>query len=467
MELVGRADEIKILQKLYKSRKSEFIGVYGRRRVGKTYLIKQVFAQHFTFQHTALSKSKSRKQMVHFIDNVELLAENHGITIKPMDDWLSAFKQLASVLDKIPDKRKVVFIDEIPWMDAKNSDFLSAVEYFWNSWAAHRGDIVFIVCGSASTWIIDNLINNYGGLHNRITHSLKVEPFTLKEVKAFLEYKGGSHFTNYQILELYMILGGIPFYLEKIDVTKSVPLNIQEIFFKKNPLLANEYQNLFRSIFNTPEKYIAIVETLAQKSKGMGRSELLQLSKLPNGGSTTKILNNLENAGFIRKYFEIGKKEKNHIYQLIDNFTIFHHQFIKDNSNANWELMIDNLQYRTWCGYAFEILCLQHIDEIKKSLGITGIICNVGTWHNDKAQIDLIIDRRDQVMNLIEMKYSSNNVVIDKKFADSMQNKIAQFKEATKTKKAVHPILISSGEVQSAKVAHLIIQKFESDIFFS
>jgi hypothetical protein len=390
--------------------------------------------------------------------------------IEPAKNWLMAFRQLIGLIERKETKgKKVIFLDELPWLDTPKSKFLMGLEHFWNSWASARKDILLIVCGSAASWMIKNLLNNKGGLHNRTTGRIKLEPFNLAETEAFLKNKKAV-FDRYQIVLLYMVLGGIPYYLDNVEAGLSATQNINALCFEKNALLRNEYENLYASLFNRSERHTAVVEALAQKKKGLARVEISKIAGLSNGGGLTRILNELEESTFIRHYRSFGKKEKNSIYQLIDPYSLFYLNFIKRSSPDDeffWINAHDTSVYKAWSGYAFEMVCLHHIPQIKSALGISGVQTSVSSWYDEKAQIDLVIDRKDQVVNLFEVKFSIHPFSITKKYADNLRNKIGTFQEATKTRKTIFLTLITTHGVTPNKYAYLAQNDLRMDALFA
>ncbi len=470
--IVGRKAEIELLNTLRNSSKSEFVAVYGRRRIGKTFLIRNVFENEFCFQLTGIANVNLKQQLANF--HSALLREK--TTREPQrvaKDWFEAFQQLITYLENLEVPKKVIFLDELPWLDTTKSNFIPALEHFWNSWASARRDILLVVCGSAASWMINNLINNKGGLHNRVTHRLKLEPFTLAECEAFF-LKKNAVIDRYQLIQLYMVTGGVPFYLEHIEANKSTAQNIDNLCFTKNSLLRTEFDNLYSSLFKKADKHILIVETLAKKAKGMSREELIQKAKLTNGGNATKLLQELEESSFIRRYHSFEKKEKNSLYQLCDFYSLFYLKFIKETSDLDentWLKSIDNPQYRAWSGYAFEQVCLAHTPEIKRALGISGIQTHTSAWlssdKNQKAQIDLVIDRRDHVINLCEMKFSLKPFTIDKKYAEELASKVEVFRTQNNTTKALFLTMITTfGVVPNTYSNKMVQQNLTMDIFF-
>ena len=447
-QFIGRKKELDLLKTVINSGRSEFVAVYGRRRVVKTFFIRQAFPGDFTYHVTALSKAGFSMQLANFY--IELVKLNPDDQLKPPSDWLEAFEMLKSHLEKSPTPRKVVFLDELPWFDTQNSGFIPALEHFWNHWASARKDIILVVCGSAASWMINRLINDKGGLHNRVTKRIKIYPFTLEECELFLR-SGEILLDRYQIIQLYMALGGIPFYWDQVLKGKSAVQNINDICFTVTGLLRNEFTNLFRSLFDNYQKHEAIIIAIASKATGITRDDILRLTGLPNAGSSTRILQELEESGFLSKYLPFGKKIRNSLYQLTDHYTLFYLRFLRGlgkNESASWITYFDTPLFRTWSGYAFETICLNHTSQIKHSLGISGVQTSVSSWrYADKkkgAQIDLVIDRRDQTINICEIKFSVSPFRIDKKYQKVLQNKISLFREETETRKALFLTFITT-----------------------
>ena len=447
--IIGRKEEQQILHSAVQSENSEFVAVYGRRRVGKTYLIRETFGYKFTFQHTGLAKGNTKEQLFSFAISLR----DAGYDDCPIPkSWLEAFSLLSTYLKNSTDEKKIVFLDELPWMDTPRSNFISAFEHFWNGWASARKDIVLIICGSATSWIINKVINDHGGLHNRVTKQIALQPFTLKECEMFAQSKG-LEMSRYQLAECYMVFGGIPYYWSLLEKGLSLAQNIDKIIFAKNGKLSNEFNQLYASLFKSPEQYIDIVTALGKKKVGMTREEIIAATDKYSNGALSKVLDELEYCGFIRKYNGFDKKSKQAIYQLIDNYTLFYFKFIQQNENNDehfWSASIDSAMHRAWSGLAFERLCMAHTQQIKAALGIAGVLSNVYSWRkeademSDGAQIDLLIDRKDQVINLCEMKYSLSEYVIDAEYEQKLRNKKSAFIDTTNTRKAVHLTMVTT-----------------------
>jgi len=469
--IIGRKKELSALKSLLTSKKSEFVAVYGRRRIGKTYLIRSAFDEQFSFQVTALGNAKLTQQLTNF--HIALQKVYPPVENNPAKDWFTAFQQLAGYIENLKDTREILFFDELPWFDTHGSGFIQALEHFWNSWASARNDIVLIACGSATSWMINKLINNRAGLYNRITRRIKLAPFTLSECELFLQ-SGNSVLDKYQIIQLYMVFGGIPFYWDEVVPGKSAVQNIDDICFSDNGLLRNEYPNLFQSLFKDYQKHEDIIKALTQKAKGITRDEIIDSTGLPNAGSTTRLLLELEESGFIRKYIPFGKKQRNSLYQLVDPYSLFYLRFIKDNvqmDQTNWLTYIDSPEYRAWSGYAFEQVALYHLPQIKHALGISGVQTSVSSWRSTskdhRAQIDLVIDRRDQVINLCEMKYSINPFSIDKRYAEELRNKMGVFRQETNTRKSVFLTMITTFRLKANSYSTGLVQNdLRMDVLF-
>jgi uncharacterized protein len=471
--IIGRKTEQETLQRLFLSNKSEFVILYGRRRVGKTFLINQIFKDKLVFRATAVANTTKSQQLISFHTYLKTASPEMAQTALPQN-WFEAFQLLIALLTADKTIRKVVYLDELPWFDGHNSDFIQALEHFWNGWAANRDDILLISCGSSAYWMINELIHNKGGLHNRITERILLKPFTLSETETFLKSKGGN-FDRYQIVQLYMAMGGIPFYLEQIQVNRSIAQNIDRLFFYEGAMFQTEYADLYRSLFKNAERHIAIIEALANKATGLERKELVEATKLPNGGSITQVLEELQQSGFIRKYLPFGKKKRDAIYQLIDPYTLFYHSFVK-NSKAEgpgvWLVLSESARYRTWCGYAFEIISYYHVGQIKQSLGFASVYTEVSTWRSKMiaggAQIDLVLDRNDRVVNLIEIKFHTSPFAITKDYAEKLKNKRNVFKEETETRKAVFLTLLTTfGLTNNEHAAQIVTDSIDLEALYA
>jgi len=461
-QIIGRKAEIKILEEAYEKERSEFIALYGRRRIGKTFLVTQVFRDRFTFRMTGIANVSTKQQLRNFTTTFQTIVLDHNSDGTP-EDWFEAFQWLIGWLEHLPHGRKVLFFDELPWLDTKGSDFLSALEHFWNSWASLRNDILLITCGSAASWMIHNLIRNRGGLHNRVTERIALNAFTLHETELFLKSRG-AQYDRYQIVELYMTIGGIPFYLDAIQPNRSIAQNIDRLCFSKSGLLHGEYNALFTSLFKKSERHLKIIDVLAKKQSGLTRKELIKASHLPDGGALSNTLKELEYSGFIQHYIPFGKKSRGRIYRVSDPYSLFYQTFIKDSKaqgEGAWLSRIESPKWRSWSGIAFEYICLKHINQIKGSLGIRRVYTEISPWRSNKkedgAQIDLLIDRNDRVINICEMKFSTSRYTITKAYAEKLRKKRLVFQEETETRKTLFLTLITTYGIKENEYARQLV----------
>ena len=447
--LIGRNKEREELLGLLDKDESQFCAVYGRRRVGKTYLIKETFESHFAFYHTGVANAPKKEQLTEFRESLRKAGLKR---CKMPRTWFEAFHLLETVLEQSPDKKKMVFLDELPWMDTPKSQFVSALEHFWNGWANMRNDIVLIVCGSATSWIVKKIIRDHGGLHNRLTDQIYLRPFCLSECELYAQSLQ-INLTRKDLTEAYMILGGIPYYWSLLRRSESLSQNIDRLFFAEDSRLASEFEALYASLFKKPAPYLAIVTALANKKAGMTRIEILNETGLDDNAVFVRTLEELEQCNFIRKYQIIGKKQRDAIYQLIDNFTLFYFRYLTNNTKNDNHFWSNNLSTRlhtTWAGLAFERVCLWHLPQIKAALGIGGVVSTAQSWHteatkeHDGAQIDLLIDRNDGVINLCEMKFSDDTYSIDKEEDEKLRRRKSVFQQVSKTRKAVHTTMITT-----------------------
>jgi len=444
---IGRDSERKALLKAYDNDESNFIAIYGRRRIGKTFLVKETLKDKFTFIHTGGFNLKRKDQLKLFSNS---LKEQGLENISKIDDWIDAFENLKNVIKKSNAKKKVIFLDELSWLDTSKSGFISALESFWNGWCCFRNDILLIVCASSASWIINKIIHNRGGLYNRLSNCICLKPFTLKECKEYL-FSKGIKYDEYQILQLYMVLGGVPFYYSFVEKGKSASQNINSLFFEENAKLRNEFDYLYQSIFNNYEDYLNIVKIISTKKSGINRNEIAKLTKLPNNGELSKKLVDLQSCGFIKKYIKYGNKSNDANYQLIDNFTLFYYSFLynKPTDNNYWLNNINNPKINTWEGLAFELVALQHINNIKEGLGIRGVSTNEYSWYEKEnntpgCQIDLLIERKDRIINICEIKFKREEYTLNKKDNDNIINKEKIFLSKTKVTLATSLVLITT-----------------------
>ena len=460
--VIGRDDEKRALNKLVESKKAQFLAVWGRRRVGKTYLIEQSFQTKDTlyFCITGLRKGSLKKQLTLFTNKYkETFFADLALQLKEPTSWLAAFELLTNTINKQAGQKKIVlFFDELPWLAQKRSGFLNALDHYWNTAWSKNNKMIVVVCGSAASWMIKHVINDKGGLHNRVTAQLPLHPFTLKETQAYLA-SISAQFNQQQIVELYMAIGGIPHYLEKIDPALSVSQNISKLCLSRGGELINEFDKLFNSLFDNASAYIELINVIAQKQSGLTRTELTSKIKLTaSGGTLSERLQALEEAGFIRSFIPAGKLEKGIYYRAIDEYCLFYLTWIKpvkrqiehEVNPSYWQSKHQSPAWRSWSGYAFESVCLKHVAQIRKALFIPdGSLSN--SWKvqpnekgvTDGAQIDLLFDRDDGVVTICEIKYNQQPFQINKQYAKNLQHKMDAFKQATKLNKQIYLSMVT------------------------
>ena len=473
--LIGRSKEREVLLKALHSPRPEMVAVIGRRRVGKTYLIQNVYAQNMAFQISGIQDGTLKEQLKNFTYLLKLRFGTVALLEKPTS-WLDAFQQLITCLESMTDtKKQVVFFDELPWLATRRSDFLKGLSFFWNSWATQK-NIVVVICGSSASWMIQKVVEHKGGLHNRLTKRVHLFPFNLHETEAFLKSLN-IHYNRYQIVELYMAMGGIPHYLNEVEAGLSAAQNIERICFSSTGLLNNEFSRLYPALFENADNHIAVIKALAEKWQGLTRNEIIALSKLTDGGGVTRCLDELISSGFVSTYFPFGKKKKEMLYRLTDEYSLFYLQFIESKAhkgNNIWLELRQTQDYKSWSGYAFESLCLKHIPQIKKALGISGVYAETssfyqkGTPQDSGVQIDLLIDRKDNVINVFELKFYSGMMSLSKSYAEDLREKITTFKEITQTRKQVFLNLLTTfGLKQNEHSIGLIDKAMTMDVLFT
>lgn len=475
-EIIGREEETKLLKQYAQSGKAEFIALYGRRRVGKTFLINSTFGESFTFSMTGVLEGNKAAQIHAFGDAMDLYG--NPLEKRP-EDWYEAFQMLRYLLTErmSKDKRCIVFIDELPCFDTRQSDFTNALGYFWNSWASLQNSLMLIVCGSATSWMMENIIDSHGGLHDRITHEMHLKEFTLRETEQYLK-ASGFQWDRLLTLQTYMTFGGIPYYLSLLNGKESLAQNIDRLFFRADGEMRREFHRLYKTLFTNPDPYITIIEALFGKKKGLSRDEIARIIGKESSGRLTKMLNNLIDCDLIR-FYNIKKKKiskQSGLYQLTDFYTAFYLQFVKgiENDEHFWAKSQNAPTVNAWRGLAFERVCLAHIPQIKKALGIEAIKTIYYAWRSSanenegerQAQIDLIIERADRMVNLCEAKYSTSTYLIDKEEHLRFQNRIARFQQETAYSGGIIPVFITPFGLQRNAYSEYIINCVVLDDLF-
>lgn len=484
-KIISRLREKELLSQLLKSKNAEFLALYGRRRIGKTYLIRNFFeeASCVFFHVTGIQDGKLEEQLEPFMKQIGMTFY-YGASLTLRKRWMDAFEDLTKAIQTLPKNKKVVlFFDEFPWMATKKAKLLQALDYYWNRHWVNDPRLKLIICGSSASWVIKNIINNKGGLYNRITYSLKLEPFTLAETKAFLKYKG-IKLNHQHILNLYMVIGGVPHYLSRLSKGKSAPECIDELCFQTNGLLFGEFENLFKSLFHESEIYIKLCRVIAKYRYGIGQAQLLKESQTPSGGRAIQRLKELEDAGFIMSFIPYGHKERGVTYKIIDEYTLFYFHWIEphlsairkqDRISGYWLSKSKTPAWKSWAGYAFEAICYKHLSFIRKALHMDPG-AEAGTWQyvpkqkkstEEGAQIDLLFDRPDGVITLCEIKYTEHPFSIDKAYAKNLLHKIEVYQKHTHTKKQIFMTMVTSGGLKPTLYSEeLITQHVDLEALF-
>jgi uncharacterized protein len=467
----GRDEEKALLNSLLYSNRAELVAILGRRRIGKTFLVKEVYQSHLCFHFTGIKDAAKTIVLAEFYKKIASLTKKRKGT-EPLN-WMDAFNTLKQYLLTIrTKKKKVIFLDEFPWMDNHRAGFLPAFEFFWNDWAVDQ-QIVIVLCGSSTSWMIKNVLHNKGGLHNRITQYINLAPFTLRETKEFFATKG-ILLPYYEITQLYMALGGVPYYLNEVKKGESAIEGIDRILFSEKSTLKYEFQNLYRALFDNYENYELIVKALAAKRKGLTRQEIIAATQIANGGGLTRMLTELEESSFIKTYLPFNKEKKETLYRLADEYSVFYFQFHpQKNPQGSFIKASTSPKYKSWAGFAFESLCIKHIHRIKKALGISGIFSTEssfyfkGTKKDAGFQIDLLIDRSDNCINICEMKFYSHEYTLAKNEAETLRKRRELFREITGTKKYLVNTLISTfGLKEKTNSAGVVEKELKIDQFF-
>ncbi len=449
---IGRIKEQAILQKALQSNTAEMVAVIGRRRVGKTFLVNTIYKKQLVFEVTGIQNAPFKRQVKNFLYQLSQYS-NTSLPAKIPTDWLDVFILL---IDYLKEKQKeqekmVVFLDELPWLATKRSGFLQGLSFFWNSWAVKQ-NIVVVICGSAASWMIQKVVNHKGGLHNRITRRIYLEPFNLAETAAYLKSRH-INLDQYQITQLYMAMGGIPHYLNEIEGGKSATQNIDDICFSKDGALRDEFSRLYLALFDNAEKHILVIRALAAKKYGLTRTEIVKQTQLTDGGSITRLLAELAYSGFISAYYPFGKKKKNKLYRLTDEYSLFYLHFIENKTLQGtdiWNKLSQTQTYKSWSGYAFESLCLKHIPQIQKALNIGVVYSEAASFYQkgnknqEGIQVDLLLDRNDHVINLCEIKFYNNQFIMTKAYAKNLRAKMAIFQSVTQTRKQLFLTMITT-----------------------
>jgi uncharacterized protein len=472
ISIIGRDFEVKKMKGFLQNRESELIAVIGRRRVGKTFLIKKVYENEMLFHITGLQDVSRNLQLDNFVTARNKFFTDSKSFAKPKN-WLQAFTQLSELIGKPKKKKRVLFFDELPWLASNSNEFLKAFDHFWNTWAIDQ-NLIVVICGSSASWMITNIINSKGGLHNRITQQIHLYPFTLQETEKYFLAKSIT-MPRQSLINLYMATGGVPYYLKEVEKGSTTVEAINKMYFGKKASLKNEFDNLYKALFSNYEKHILVIRALASKWMGLTRSEIVKHTKMQTGGAISTILNELETSGFIQSVLPFGKQQRETLYRLTDEYSLFYIHFVEDNNRIEsfWIKKYNTPTVKAWQGYAFENVCLKHIDGIKQTLGISGILTSESSFYKRKdkdsagCQIDLLIDRADNAINICEMKFYDGAYTLTQENVKALQQKRNIFQEKTKTKKQLFLTLIAADGIAENKYNMLIDKHLDASALFA
>ncbi|OMP74677.1 ATP-binding protein [[Flexibacter] sp. ATCC 35208] len=473
-QLIGREEEKLLLQRALDSNEAELVAIYGRRRIGKTFLIRSFFEKHIIFEFSGIHNATLNDQLANF--GQALTRSMKSLPVETPVNWSQAFNMLEKYIGPLIKKQKrVLFFDEFPWIQTPRSGFMQAFEYFWNMWASRQKNLVVVICGSAASWMIQKVINNRGGLHNRVTKRIRLLPFNLSETAAYLKSRKIT-LDQYQLLQLYMAMGGIPLYLKEVNKGESAAQVLDRTCFKKSGLLHDEFKILYHSLFEKATYHIEVVRALAAKSGGLTRNEIIEACSLTSGGGTTQLLDELSESGFITPYVPFDKTVRDSIYKLTDEYSLFYIKFIENSKSqgpGTWLRLSESTSWKSWSGLAFESICLKHAQQIKKEIGIADVYTEVSPWRYSSkkkeqgAQIDLLFDRKDNCINLCEIKFTLSEFIIDKNYAAVLKQKEAVFRERTQTRKTLFITLITTfGAKKNDNYINLIQKEITMEALF-
>ncbi|MBL8889169.1 MAG: AAA family ATPase [Planctomycetaceae bacterium] len=458
-QIVGRQRELARIAELKAAKKPAFVAVYGRRRIGKTFLIRHAFSDQLALELVGMKDGLLSEQLHNFTLALTKASQGKFPAEETPKSWRAAFEQLRNWCETLPkNKQYVLFFDELPWLASNRSRFLESLDYFWNSYGSQQDNMILIVCGSAASWMINKLLKNKGGLYNRVTHRIRLLPFDLAETKQFLESRR-VRLSDYQIIELTMAMGGVPLYLEQAKPGESSAQIIDRTCFAQDGLLRDEFNQLYAALFDKSERHVSIVRALATKLRGLTRGEIASLTEQSPSGRLTSIIEELVESGFVQGTVPYGKSTKDTLYRLTDEYSLFYLQWIerkRRESAGGWQTLRGTPKWRAWSGAAFESVCMKHIGQIKHALGIAGVATTAASWRyrgnrdlqDEGTQVDLLIDRADACINLCEMKFSESEFTIDKHYAKLLQARRETFRRVTKTKKAVFITFVTTNGIR-------------------
>jgi len=472
MEIIARKKEKKVLADILWSKSAELLAIYGRRRVGKTFLVRNFFESldNVIYFEMAGQKQESGEYapLKYQLGNFKYQFERtFSKEIQVPQSWQEAFNILKKEVDRFDDAnvKLILFFDELPWLCSPKSGFFEALDQAWNTSFERQHNVKVIVCGSAASWMLKKIVHAKAGFSRRITHKIQLPPFSLKETKEYLTFKGFD-LSLMSIAEIYMIFGGIPYYLNFMNPHKSIYQNIEDECFDISGRLVDEYHLVFDSLFNHSNNHKKIVEFIASRQKGVLLKELTKQFSSLKGGSLSRIIDNLVGSSFIKKTAPLYNEKKGTTYRIIDEYILFYLKWIKSAPQSiiespntlYFQSIAQKNAYSSWKGFAFERLCLKHEYQIRKALGIHKILTmpSMVYFYDEQgkrsSQIDLLFERADRVITICEMKYSETEYSLKKSDIKSMMHKKKDLRRYLSAKKKgqkdIHICYITSNGVK-------------------
>lgn len=466
MKIIGREREIGLLNSMLESERAEFYAVYGRRRIGKTHLVKAFFdKKKCHFMHcTGIQKGGIKDQLGAFYDAISDCFFD-GVTLQKEQTWNKAFEFLKGLIDnKVSSRQKIViFLDELPWLVTPRSKCLQMLEYYWNRYWSFDPRIKLIICGSSASWILKKIINDRGGLHNRVTRQILLRPFNLVETQKYLASLGVK-LNMWHTTQVYMATGGVPYYLMTLHQKGlSSSQIIEQLAFSNDAPLQNEFDKLIASLFDDAAAYSELLKILSKHRYGLSQAEILNKSThFSKGGRVTEKLKALADAGFIIKLKSYQNSAKGVYYRVIDEYTLFYFYWIAPLANTvqsssfgegYWQEIQKSAAWQSWSGYAFEAIVYKHLTQVRNALLIPPSAIADSWRYQSKladesgAQIDILFDRPDDVITLGEIKMTAKPFVIDKQVAANLVQKKDVFTRRIKTQKQIYIAMISASGV--------------------
>lgn len=452
MEMVGRVQERRCLDRCDGSDKSELVCVYGRRRVGKTFLVEQTLGPFFAFHVVGSKDAATSSQLREF--GLEL-TDRGDPNPNPPADWREAFNRLYKVITapdapRSPHGKAVVFIDEFPWFAKQRSDFLSAFSTFWNRRSTTGQKLLVVICGSATSWVIEHVLESAGDMAARVTESIFLKPFALAETKEYFDSRGFG-WDERSLIETQMVFGGLPYFFSLMSPHQSLAQSIDRLCLRPRAQLRDETMILLESTMRRSRLYVELFALLAQHRYGVPKAEAMRLL----GHSTNQFIKATAEAvkcGYVHEYKNLSKPQNPKYLMLVDPFILFHYRLIEPahgDSPRSWaDFVADQERYTAWRGNAFEIVCLQHVRQLKSALGIGGVLTKEYPWASARkaggAQVDLVIERADRIVNLCEMKFTDAPYELTSAVEQELVRKREVFREETGTRLALKTVLVSA-----------------------